>query len=190
MLPWSNNCILSIKMIDKENITKDLLEFLLLTGGVSLILTNPAFLVPAIMIARYTDININKGKLTRSVSYLKGQKYISVTQKGNKYHLHLTKKGKEKAVLYSLQSTLTGKLVHNKKWDKQWRIVIFDIKTDSRKKRDALRRMLKRSGFELLQKSTWIYPFDCKEEVSLTKDFFGIKDSECRLVLASDIGYL
>ena len=83
---------------------------------------------------------------------------------------------------------MKGKLLHNKKWDKQWRIVIFDIKTSRRKKRDALRRMLKRLGFEQLQKSTWIYPFDCKEEVSLTKDFFGIKDGECRLVLASDIG--
>lgn len=171
-----------------KDLTKDLLEFLLLTGGVSLILTNPAFLAPAILIARYSNANINKGKLSRSVSYLKQQKYISVTQKGNKYKLKLTNRGKERAVLYSLQSTLLNKLTHNKKWDKKWRIVIFDIKTERRNERDALRRMLKRSGFKQLQKSTWIYPFDCKDEVSLTKDFFGIKDSECRLVLASDIG--
>ncbi|MFC1731276.1 hypothetical protein ACFL6I_13160 [candidate division KSB1 bacterium] len=174
--------------MEKDNLTKDLLEFLLLTGGISLILTAPALLVPAILIARHMEPSKNKKKLHRSVSYLKEQKYISITQKSGETHIRLTNKGKRKAVLYSLQSTLSNQLKKKNIWDKKWRIVIFDIETGRRKKRDALRRMLKRSGFEQLQKSTWIYPFDCKEEVDLTKDFFGIKDSECRLVLASDIG--
>ncbi|MEX0651953.1 MAG: hypothetical protein WD509_00555 [Candidatus Paceibacterota bacterium] len=174
---------------NKESITKELLEFLLITGGITLLLTNPAFLAPAILIAKYGGASAHKKKVSSSISYLKNKKYVSLTKnKGGRFHLKLTTKGKEKAVLYSLQSTLTTKLSNHKKWDKKWRLVIFDIETSRRDKRDALRRMLKRSGFVLLQKSTWIYPFDCKEEVSITKDFFDIKDSECRFVLATDIG--
>ena len=174
--------------MEKNTITKELLEFLLLTGGISLILTNPAFLVPAILIAKYTGTNIDKRKLRRSVIYLREQKYVSIAQKDGKTHLKLTKKGEEKAVLYSLQSTLSNQLKEKRRWDKKWRIIIFDIEHGKRSKRDALRRILKHSGFKQLQKSTWVYPFDCRDEVKLTKDFFKIKDEECRLVIASDIG--
>ena len=177
------------EMRKNQEITKELLEFLLLTGGVSLILINPAFLVPAILIARYSNSHIDKRKLKNSISYLKNKKYISTRKTDKGVRVELTKTGKEKATHYRLQSTLLDKLKQrNKVWDKKWRIVIFDIKSDRREKRDALRRMLKRSGFEQLQKSAWIFPFDCRQEVSLIKDYFDIKDIECRLVVASDIG--
>ena len=173
-----------------DEITKDLLEFLLLTGGVSLALTNPAFLVPAIFIARYMDKGIDKKNLRRSVSYLKEKQYLQVTKNGKSFRISLSKLGKNRARIYSLQSTLLKKLKSEEKrrWDKKWRVVMFDIKSVQRKKRDALRRMLKRSGFEQLQKSAWVYPFECKQEIDFTKTFFKIQDDECRVVLATDIG--
>ncbi|PIS21435.1 hypothetical protein COT51_02810 [candidate division WWE3 bacterium CG08_land_8_20_14_0_20_41_15] len=54
----------------------------------------------------------------------------------------------------------------NRKWDKKWRILIFDIPEKSRTARNILRHKLSSLGFGLLQKSVWISPYDVVREVS------------------------
>jgi hypothetical protein len=53
------------------------------------------------------------------------------------------------------------------KWDKKWRIVIFDIPEKIRKKRDGFRWSLKNMGFLLLQNSIWISPFGNLNDIQL-----------------------
>ena len=173
---------------DKENITKELLVYLLISGGISLVLTNPAFIAPAILVAKYLDKGTDKKKLENSVQYLKKQKYISISSTGRKSTIRLTGKGRKLAGVHAIQGKLK-KLrdeEHNR-WDGVWYIVIFDIENDKRAKRDALRHMLQKSGFEQLQKSVWVYPFDCREEVAFVKNFFGIKEEECRVIVFNNI---
>jgi len=45
------------------------------------------------------------------------------------------------------------------KWDRKWRIVIFDIPEKMRRERAALRSFLKRNGFVKLQNSVFVAPF-------------------------------
>jgi cellulose synthase/poly-beta-1,6-N-acetylglucosamine synthase-like glycosyltransferase len=56
-----------------------------------------------------------------------------------------------------------------KKWDKKWRIIIFDIKTKRNNVRDQLRKTLKHMGFIQLQRSVWVYPYDCEDFIILLK---------------------
>ncbi len=86
----------------------------------------------------------------------------------------------------SLTLTLLGKKVLNKfenrdfkikkpeKWDKKWRVLIFDIKEAQRTTRDNIRRTLISIGFVKLQNSVWVYPYDCEDLVNLLKTDFGI----------------
>ena len=62
-----------------------------------------------------------------------------------------------------------------KKWDRKWRIIIFDIPEKCKKARDALSRSLKNAGFYRLQKSTFIHPFECKDEVDFVIEFFNLR---------------
>ncbi|MDP3725723.1 MAG: hypothetical protein Q8R36_00825 [bacterium] len=64
-----------------------------------------------------------------------------------------------------------------RKWDKKWRIVLFDIPEKFRRRRDALREKLKLLGFLEFQKSTFVYPFVCKDEIDFIINFLNI--SEC-----------
>jgi len=48
----------------------------------------------------------------------------------------------------------------NKRWDRKWRLVIFDIEEAARGIRDLFRIKLKELGFAQLQKSVWITPHD------------------------------
>ena len=56
-----------------------------------------------------------------------------------------------------------------KKWDKKWRIVIFDIQEHRKSLRDKLRNTLLLIGFKRLQHSVWIYPYDCEDLLTLLK---------------------
>ncbi len=75
-------------------------------------------------------------------------------------------------LLYLEQSDF--KIQKPKRWDKKWRVLIFDIRERQRGIRDKLRRALINIGFARLQNSVWIYPYDCEDLVTLLKADFRI----------------
>ncbi len=62
----------------------------------------------------------------------------------------------------------------HKRWDKRWRMVIYDIKEKRRGTRVALQRRLRSFGFYQLQASVWLYPYDCEALLVLLKAEFKI----------------
>ncbi|HEY4501671.1 MAG TPA: CRISPR-associated endonuclease Cas2 [Candidatus Paceibacterota bacterium] len=80
--------------------------------------------------------------------------------------LRLTPKGK--AQLRRLR-LLDYKLKKPKRWDKKWRVLIFDIPERRKVTRNRVRAVLSRLGFERLQDSVWVYPYDCEDVLTLLK---------------------
>lgn len=76
-------------------------------------------------------------------------------RKETKIFLHLTEKGK-KIVRKHRKS---GKYSH-RNWDGRWRVVIFDVPEKRAQARTYLRNYLKALGFGMVQRSTWITPYD------------------------------
>lgn len=62
-----------------------------------------------------------------------------------------------------------------KKWDKKWHVVIFDVPVKFNKARQAMTLKLKKLGFYQLQKSVWVYPFPCEDEVLFVAAIFNIE---------------
>ena len=60
-------------------------------------------------------------------------------------------------------------LQKKKRWDKRWRVVIFDIPEYRRSTRDKLRLTMRNAGFYRLQDSVWLYPYDCEDFMTLVK---------------------
>lgn len=56
-----------------------------------------------------------------------------------------------------------------RRWDQKWRVLIFDIPEYRKKERDKIRRLLSSIGFERLQDSVWVYPYDCEDLIILLK---------------------
>lgn len=54
-------------------------------------------------------------------------------------------------------------------WDKRWRLVMFDVYEDRRSIRNKFRHELKEYGFIQLQRSVWIYPYECENFIQLLK---------------------
>ena len=85
--------------------------------------------------------------------------------------LKLTKKGEAKLRQLELHEY---KIKKPKRWDKKWRVLIFDIREERRSLRDKIRRTLVTIGFERLQDSVWVYPYDCEDLITLLKADFKI----------------
>lgn len=66
------------------------------------------------------------------------------------------------------------KLQKPKKWDRKWRVIIFDIPEKSKSKREYVRRLFERARLERLQDSVWVYPYDCEDVLTLLKTELGI----------------
>jgi hypothetical protein len=79
--------------------------------------------------------------------------------------VRLTDRG-EKALAYAAATNLNHV---QRKWDGRWRVVIFDIPEYRKSTRQKVRMMLRSFGFQCLQNSVWIYPYDCEDAILLLK---------------------
>lgn len=75
--------------------------------------------------------------------------------RGNQVFFRLTSVGSEMA--YRNYPLLA---LRKRKWDRLWRIVVFDIPQKKALLRDTLRKKLKNLGFGMLQESIWVSPHD------------------------------
>jgi DNA-binding PadR family transcriptional regulator len=112
-------------------------------------------------------------RVWRNFKNLKKQRMLDfVKEEDGRLVYQLNKKGKEKIRKFVFDEL---KINEPKEWDGKWRLVIFDIPEKYKKNRNALRNKLKDMGFYQCQKSAWIHPFDCVEEIGFTKDVLNMK---------------
>lgn len=115
---------------------------------------------------------IDKHNLHRNIKNLYRSRLVDAKEnKDGSVTLVLTNSGKSHAITYKIDEM---KIAPMNKWDKKWRIAMFDIPEKYKKARDALARSLKNMGFHQLQKSVFIHPFECQNEVNFVTEFFRV----------------
>ncbi len=107
----------------------------------------------------------------KSLSYLRKNRLVSISEKDGNAVLTLSENGKKRLLNFNLDR-ITIKTP--KRWDGLWRVVIFDIPEHKKIGREALRGKLKQLGFQQLQKSCFVHPFDCKAEVDYISEVFEV----------------
>jgi DNA-binding transcriptional regulator PaaX len=101
---------------------------------------------------------------------LKSKGLIIFVEENGKRYARVTEKGER-----ILQMETEKKVVAKKrKWDRRWRVVIFDIPERRKSVRVRLRRFMNEYGFVRLQDSVWIYPYDCEDLIALAKANFRV----------------
>ena len=134
--------------------------------------------------ARKEWLEINRVSLYRTIRKLYISRLVHMTEnKDGSTTVVLSEKGKNKALTYNLEAL---RIVPMKRWDGKWRMVAFDIPEGRKKARDALARVLKNAGFYKLQKSIFIHPFECKDEIDFVIEFFNVRPY-VRTILVSSL---
>jgi DNA-binding transcriptional regulator PaaX len=115
---------------------------------------------------------IDRKKLYNEISNLYKSKFIEKKENSDgSITIKLSEKGKIRALTYHFQEMK----INGGDWDKKWRIVVFDIPEKLRNGRDALREKLRELGFHELQKSVWVFPYECKNEIDFIIEFFDLR---------------
>ncbi len=160
----------------------------MVAGVVCIAATSPYFGVNLVReIKRWMKYKrkLRKKRISDAFYRLRKQGFVEIKRKGNQIYISLTEKGKKLAGWMQIDAL---KIKRPKKWDGKWRIVVFDISQLKKIYREAFRGKLKDLGFVKLQKSVWVHAFDCRDEIELLRDFFGLSQKELRLIVAQDIG--
>lgn len=150
---------------------------ILLTIGILGFVTVGAIAGNAVQLLKYTPLGDRKRKiknyeLNRSVKRLLDRGFLQKKLRKNIEHLELTDKGQKLILKYELESLAK---VKPPKWDKKYRVVIFDISENRRGIRDRLRVTIRGFGFIQLQQSVWIYPYPCQDIIELLKKYLEIQ---------------
>ena len=128
--------------------------------------------------------DINKQSTNRAIQALYESNLVE--QKENNdgtITIVLNEDGKERALTYQVRKIRVSR---PNIWDKKWWVVLFDIPEHDRESRDAFRDHLDDMGFLCLQKSVWVYPFNCKNEIDFIVESLAIK-KHVRLIIADHI---
>ncbi|MEK7154062.1 MAG: hypothetical protein AAB792_00700 [Patescibacteria group bacterium] len=107
---------------------------------------------------------------------LKKQRRINVLQNPDgAYEVTITSLGTRIAKTYELDGLEIKKPEH---WDGFWRFIAFDIPSKNPKSklaRHSLLKKLKELGFIMVQRSLWVHPFECREELAIIVKAFEIE---------------
>ncbi|MDO8429785.1 MAG: hypothetical protein Q7S73_00250 [bacterium] len=127
---------------------------------------------------------IEEESLRRAIEGLYKNRLIDMKELvDGRIKITLKDSGNKKVLEYKLEDMNIKKPI---KWDGKWRMVLFDIPDSKKKIREVLRFHLKRLGFFQYQKSVFIYPYDCKNEIDFLIEFYQIRPHLRQLVI-SDI---
>ena len=115
---------------------------------------------------------IDRQALRRSVNSLYKSRLIRGEKQKGKWSLTLTSKGNN--IAHSLDIE-TMHINRPKQWDRKWRLVSFDIPEKFKKRREVIRMHLRMLGFAEFQKSIFILPWSCKNEIDYIVNFYYLR---------------
>lgn len=129
---------------------------------------------------KHLDKRERERELRRVVSYMKSNQLL----KGDYEHgLQITEKGRKRLE----QADFAHLRVKSRdRWDRQWRLVIYDIPETHKQGRNALTSKLNELGFYQLQRSTWLHPFPCRQVIAAISAHYKI-DSYISYIKTSHI---
>jgi DNA-binding transcriptional regulator PaaX len=145
---------------------------LLLSVGVIAI---PAVCVAPGLAILFKSLNAKSSKdryrVQRTMNGMKANGLLVRQIKNGEEVLVVTDKGKEEA-WSALNDNM--RISKQKKWDKKWRIVTFDIPETKLRIRREVSHKLKDIGMEAIQNSVFITPYPCKNEIDKITGHYGI----------------
>jgi len=121
-----------------------------------------------------------KQNFDQLVYCLKKRGYIKIKNLEQNKGVVLTKKGTEKVLRAKF------KINKEKRSDKKWQMIIFDIPEEKRYLRDLLREKLRFLEYKMLQQSIWICPYNVLKETELILKEYSL-DPYVKLFLIEEI---
>lgn len=167
------------KRVRRENLQKIILGIVASAGILAIGLVTPN-VIKAMAELGIIPKRRQKEYVSSSASKLVEKDWL----KFNGKYYELTAAGEKRLRQFKLAEY---KLPKQKRWDRKWRIIIYDI---PEKRKGVIRKQIfnvfNQAGFYRLQNSVWVYPYDCEDLIGLLKTDFGV-GKEVLYIIADEI---
>lgn len=107
----------------------------------------------------------NLWRLRQVIKRLEKQKMVEIKNG----EVTITNRGRQKVLKYNLEE-----MELKRETDGKWRLIIYDIANLKTSQRELFRSILKRLQFLRLQKSVYLTPFVCDDEIEYLRQTFNI----------------
>lgn len=188
-IDWQKAAVLFQRPIDNRNYSgslprvKDILKILAAAGAIGMIFAFPGA-APALGLLVLGGHSYPRWQTRQVLKQLKKRKYVTVENLDDgRVKVKISKNGLTKALAYQLNDM---KIKTPKSWDGRWRIVIFDISNKYSHIRDIFRMRLNQLGLYQIQKSVYVSPYPCFDEVEFLRELYGVSFT-VKYILAQEI---
>lgn len=168
------------KSISEEKYSPKIKDILLLLGAgtfltAAIIMPGlPAVLKPILDAKQRKEKDewkkFNTWRLRQVLKRMNQQKLIEIDYEKEIPVIKISEKGKQRLLKFDIEEI---KLNENH-WDGKWRIIVYDIFSKKRQERELFRKTLKRLKFLQLQKSVYLTPFPCQNEIEYLRQICNI----------------
>jgi len=112
----------------------------------------------------------NTWRLRQVVKRIQNSKLVEIVDESGLSIVKITQKGKEKLLRYDIEKMSLDET----RSDGHWRLVIYDVKTKKRRNSEMFRKSIARLKMLKLQKSVYLTPFPCENEIEYLRQIYEI----------------
>lgn len=162
-----------------NRLAKEILLRLAEVGLFTIAATSPYFF-PSLL-KKYFRKESRKHHLARqqAMRELRAKRFVAcIEHRDGTVEVQLTHRGHAMIRRFKLESLTLKKPAP---WDREWRVVLYDIPHRQKRASDAFREHLKQLGLFQLQKSVWVSPYECLEELEFLCGVFSLDMNRCVL---------
>lgn len=113
----------------------------------------------------------NPESIRRNLYRLEKKRLVKILEKDGQTIIEITENGKKRILQNKIEEIRIQAPI---KWDGKWRLVLFDIPNTKTLARNIFRDKLRQLGFYLIQRSIWIFPYPCKDEIDFIKETYEV----------------
>jgi len=118
------------------------------------------------------ELEAEESEIKSKIQYLKRHGYIEDFVEGKERYYEITPKGVNKIEQSQFEDSFD---LDFGRWDGKWRIIIFDIPKAKNRARDCFRRKLVKAGFQNIQASVYVFPFECAKPIAQLSSELGLR---------------
>lgn len=121
----------------------------------------------------------NLSRLRYALHRLHQQKAVQIVDTPQGSAVRLTEKGRMRMLQYTLDEMIVRA---PPQWDRKWRIILYDVGNAKKRQQTLFRSMLKRLKMIPIQRSVYLTPYPCEDEISFLREYFDIAEGVLYIV--------
>lgn len=174
-----------MRIIDKESNSGKIIRALGVGIGITVALSNrrTSYGMTKLLVKEIFGLNKKPKNVSSYFLKLRKQKLVEIKEEGKYHKLILTENGREIFMRFNYEDL---KIKEPRLWDRNFRVIVFDVPERKRVARDSLREKMKDMGFVKFNDSVWVYPYPCQKEVDFIANYWEI-GKYVQFILAKDI---